>query len=239
MDKQNALDLSLKESNFLKGIALLLLLIHHLFYIQNGQYDDVTIIGYGAVHIFGLFCKVCVAIFVFLSGYACAKTTQIASASDVWNFYKRRLKKLFLNYWFIWLLFVPVGMIVFGRTFTDVYREPRALNFILDFFGLLNITGQYGYNPTWWFYSCILGLYFLFPVLCLIVTRWPRAIFVLLVAGFALSCVPGIRYIPFRYYTFAFIAGMALNIPFINHRLSACYRYMGGVFPLWEQWCCA
>ncbi len=63
------LELNIRESNSLKGIALILLLIHHLFYIQNGKFDDVYIAGHGVVNTLGLLCKVCVAMFVFLSGY--------------------------------------------------------------------------------------------------------------------------------------------------------------------------
>ena len=101
MVSQEQFDLSLKESNALKGVALILLLIHHLFYIQNGLYDDVHLFGtqINFVLIFANVCKVCVAIFVLLSGYACAKTVEIASAKDVGSFYRRRFKKLFVNYW--------------------------------------------------------------------------------------------------------------------------------------------
>ena len=59
--------LELNDSNALKGIALLLLLFHHLFYIQNGKYDDVAlhIGGIELVQYIALACKLCVAIFVF------------------------------------------------------------------------------------------------------------------------------------------------------------------------------
>lgn len=59
-------NLSLSDTNALKGIALILLLCHHLFYIQDGSYNDILVFGkYPLVQEFGLACKVCVAIFVF------------------------------------------------------------------------------------------------------------------------------------------------------------------------------
>lgn len=61
--------LSLKDTNVLKGVALLLLLWHHLFYKENGLYDDLYIAGHGLVNELSIVSKVCVAIFVFLSGY--------------------------------------------------------------------------------------------------------------------------------------------------------------------------
>lgn len=36
---------------------------------------------------------------------------------------------------------------------------------VLEFFGLYNLTGGLGYNPTWWFYSCIIVLYLLYPII--------------------------------------------------------------------------
>lgn len=230
MSTSSRFELSLKESNFLKGIALILLLIHHLFYIQNGQYDDVSIYGINIVYLFSHLCKVCVAIFVFLSGYACAKTTKISTPKELWQFYKRRLKKLFLNYWFIWLIFVPVGIFVFGRSFSDVYDEPKPLYFILDFFGVIRLTGRHGYNPTWWFYSCILLLYFIFPIVNIIVSKWPKMIFVLLVGSLAIRYVPGVWLRPIEPYLLSFLLGMALNTPWLNSRLSAIYKYGGGYF---------
>lgn len=69
-------NLSLSDTNALKGIALILLLCHHLFYIQDGSYNDILVFGkYPLVQEFGLACKVCVAIFVFLSGYGLAPYT--------------------------------------------------------------------------------------------------------------------------------------------------------------------
>ena len=91
--------LTLRDTNIIKGIALILLLIHHLFYIDNGLYDDITIAGRGIVQTIGLWSKICVAIFVFLSGYGL--TVQVEKTCGVENlsqFYWRRFTKLMLNY---------------------------------------------------------------------------------------------------------------------------------------------
>lgn len=232
MVSQEQFDLSLKESNALKGVALILLLIHHLFYIQNGLYDDVHLFGtqINFVLIFANVCKVCVAIFVLLSGYACAKTVEIASAKDVGSFYRRRFKKLFVNYWFIWLLFVPAGVFIFGRTFHDVYAEPVVRNFLLDFFGLINATGQYGYNATWWFYSCIIMLYALFPLIAYVESKRPWSIIVLLPASAVLAFVRCKYLMPISSYLFPFVVGTALGSKCITRRFPVVYKLMGGCF---------
>ena len=112
------LELSLKDTNILKGIALLLLLLHHLFFIQNGLYDDIHLYeNHFLVNELGKFGKLCVAIFVFLSGYGLTIQTNKNHEFELREFYKRRFTKLYLNYWLIWIIFVPIGILFFHRTF--------------------------------------------------------------------------------------------------------------------------
>lgn len=202
------LELSLEESNALKGIALILLLIHHLFYIQNGMFDDVYVDGIGVVNSLGIVCKVCVALFVFLSGYGLGITFRNERKFDIKQFYGRRLTKLFFNYWFIWLIFVPVGILIFDRSFEDVYGNNSLPLAILDFFGLLNLTGKFGYNPTWWFYSCIILLYLVFPLIAITVEKKPRIIWFYLLISILLVKVSLSIVGPIRYYLFPFVVGI-------------------------------
>lgn len=59
------LSLSLSQSLSLKGIALLALLAHHLFY-HSGKYLDIHLSGnIYLVNQIGLICKICVPLFVF------------------------------------------------------------------------------------------------------------------------------------------------------------------------------
>ena len=154
----------------------------------------------------GIFSKLCVAVFVFVSGYGLAVSTP--KEIKLKDFYLHRFKKLYLNYWFIWLLFVPIGVFVFGRTFMDAYGEYAAIKAILDFFGLLNLTGMLGYNPTWWFYSCIFVLYLLFPLLNKQFDKSPYLILVLSIFTVFIGFVPFIA--PYSHYLLPFIAGMLM-----------------------------
>lgn len=151
------------ESEVLKGIALIFLLIHHLFYIQDGKYDDIQIFGHGIVESLAKSAKVCVPLFVFLSGYGLMASAERSGTVCKQDFYKRRFVKLYSNYWLMWFIFVPMGIFVFGITLADVYGNHYLVKFTLEIIGLLNCLGLYGYNPTWWFYSCIILLYLLFP----------------------------------------------------------------------------
>ena len=198
-------NLSLADTNALKGIALLFLLCHHLFYIQDGSYHDILLFGrYPLVQQFGIACKVCVAIFVFLSGYGLA-TKYSRTPLNIRSFYATRFTKLMMGYWFVWLLFVPVGILFFDRTPEAVYHDHIVWRFIVDFFGLAYNFGFYGFNPTWWFMSCILLLYLMFPVLF---KGCRKYWLLLLVASVAITWLPLYVFNPIKYYLFAFLLGI-------------------------------
>lgn len=189
--------------------VFLLMLIHNLFYSESSQplYDDITVHGVGVVNQIGHFCKLCVAVFVFVSGYSLAASTP--PNVKLKDFYWRRLKKTYLNYWYIWLLFVPIAFFVFGRTFTDAYGDNTVIKGVLDFFGLLKMFGVDSYNPTWWFYNFIIILYLLFPLL----NKWLLKSTYMLV-GVAITCgllyfIPGVNVI--SGYLFVFLAGMLMS----------------------------
>lgn len=170
------------------------MLIHHLFYSESSRelYDDIEFSGYGIVNEIGKFCKLCVSIFVFKSGFGLTINWDRNRPNKLKDFYVHRFSKLYLNYWFIWLLFVPVGVFLFDRTFTDVYGDYYVIKFIMDFAGVLNCFGMLGYNPTWWFYSCIILLYALFPLLQKMSSGYS-----LLILTFGLLSSQFLHFIPF------------------------------------------
>lgn len=197
-------DISLNDSFAIKGIALILLLIHHLFYVQKGYYVDFDIAGYGVVQQIGIASKSCVAIFVFLSGYGLAKKYQNIDVS--WrSFYVERLTKLMMNYWLIGILFIPIGILFFGRTPDVVYGNHLLAKGLIDFLGMANSFGFYGYNPTWWFMSCIILLYILFPWLnSLCRKQW----LLVLVGSVAVVFFPLYIFNPLKFYLTTFVVGI-------------------------------
>ena len=159
--------LSLNDTQVLKGVALLLLLCHHCWYTGEG-FDDVFVFGKPVFQQMGVFCKLCVSLFVFLSGYGLTiGAMKNNGVGKIMPFYRKRYFKLMVNYWFIWLLFVPLGVFVFDRTFPAVYGENYVYRALVDFFGFYSIIAGNvnGYNATWWFYSCIILLYFFYPLI--------------------------------------------------------------------------
>lgn len=168
------MNLSLKDTNILKGIALMMLLWHHLFYTRNGMYTEFCVGKYELAEMSARICKICVAIFVMLSGYGLTVQAEKNGGIDsIGGFYKHRFSKLMVNYWFIWLLFVPIGVLLFGRGFEEAYQTNIIAKFVADIFGLAFAFNFYGYNATWWFMSCIIVLYLCYPLLYKAVKIYP------------------------------------------------------------------
>lgn len=199
--------LTVDDTYLLKGCALILLLFHHLFYTGDIPVDEIMIGEAPLVQSIGIWCKVCVAIFILLSGYGLSMSYRPVGGGNLWSFYKKRYVKLMVNYWFIYLLFVPFGVFVMGRTFDEVYHGSWVRP-ILDLLGLYKaFTGDsYGYNPTWWFYSCIIILYAIYPFLAKCLKHTWLMIVVVLVSILFGSHIP--VYNVCSYYLPSFLLGM-------------------------------
>ena len=157
-------NLSKEDTLLVKGVAICLMLWHHLFY-QTLDYGDV-------VYQIALFGKVCVALFLFLSFYGL--TIQYEKIKDkafieTIKFVIKRFVKFYFNYWVIFLIFVPLGVFVFGRELSAAYDGGHPLKMIFTDF--LGINGYFSYNMTWWFNQLIVYLYLLFPLLYFLVKK--------------------------------------------------------------------
>lgn len=137
------------------------MLCHHLFL---GHGDFVPFINQMAV-----VGKVCVALFVFVSGYGMTrqfgKATQNPERNNfsfIVKFILRRFVKFYMNYWFIFIIMVPIGVFFFSRPLSAAYgTESVVSGLALDFFGL---QGFNSYNITWWFNRIIIVLWLMFPL---------------------------------------------------------------------------
>lgn len=202
--------LSLDDTQVLKGMALVLLLCHHCLYKGEG-YDDFFVCGYPVFKYFGMFGNLCVSIFVFLSGYGLTKGAMKNSGiGNPIQFYRRRYVKLMMNYWLIWLLFVPMGVFFFHRSFQDVYGEHYVIRGIVDFLGVYKAVyaTPYGYNATWWFYSCIIVLYLIYPLVWKYRALWFLMIpFSIMIVYF--DDVPFIGSSGALYYLLPFVCGLS------------------------------
>ena len=156
------MELSKTDTAAIKGIAILLMLWHHLF-LNTMDYGIFT-------HSLAVVFKVCVAIFLFVSGYGLTKKySQLKKPyfKNTVKFLLRRYVNFFLPYWFCFVLMVLVGNLA-GFSFHDAY--PASRNTLKCF--LLDIWGQMGYDSflkPWWFNKMIIQLYLVFPIFFFII----------------------------------------------------------------------
>lgn len=125
-------------TNACKGVAVLMLLAHHLWWPPRP--DDCPAMLMSIAYR----CKLCVAIFLLLSGYGLAK-----SGCGWRQTLTKRIPKLFGNYWLVVAVFVPISVFGFGISFASVYPNGTWWHFPLQLLGA-NYPNPYdGFNPTW------------------------------------------------------------------------------------------
>lgn len=161
-------------TNSAKGFALLLLLWHHLFYARS---EFGTLVQNSAI-----LAKVCVAIFIILSGFGFAESVRLKT-QFAGSFIQKRLTSLYLNYWLIALVAVPIGILFFNRTFSNAFEDHGLVKFVIQMSGMHRfLFTEFGYNATWWYMSAIIPLIVLFPILYRSIQYYAPIVFLVLFA---------------------------------------------------------
>ena len=178
IQNKNAIVLNINDTMTLKGIAIIAMLCHHVYICQP---EWVATYPYWLTMLGGL-SKVCVAIFLFCSGYGLATQYEkilnksLDTKTKIYRtiiFIFKRLVKFYSSYWFVFLIFVPITIFFFDRPLSEAYGENVNILKSL-FFDVLGVQGFQSYNITWWFNKLIILLYLLFPFLFIAIkrTRW-------------------------------------------------------------------
>lgn len=202
------MSLTQRDTNILKGIAIIAMLFHHIYACPPEGYGP-----FGPTLTFlGVLGRCCVAIFLFCSGYGLSvkfsKIDKIGFKTSV-NFVTKRLLKFYLNYWFIFLIFVPLGVFAFNIPLTARYGENVNLikRLFLDFLGL---QGFNSYNITWWFNKLIILLYIAFPILYISIKRfnWWVLIASVMISRLSWMFLSPINYYDLLFWQFPFVMGI-------------------------------
>ena len=215
--EENISVLSKQDTNVMKGIAIIAMLCHHVYTCQPEWVDAYPIF----LTTLGILGKVCVAMFLFCSGYGLA--VQYDRSMDVALTFKekicttirfiiKRLIKFYSAYWFVFLIFVPITIFFFDRPLSAAYGEfvNPFYGIILDLFGL---QGFRSYNITWWFNRLIILFYILFPIIYLLIkkTRWIGFIACFVMMRFA-DKLGMLNYYSIMLWQFPFILGIGWAI---------------------------
>ena len=185
----NKLDtfLTKEETKMVKGIAILLMMIHHLWgfpdRIAGGSLNYmITLFQTPLILSMGGFGKICVSFFFFLGGYGVYH-----------SFYKKpfkpisKLKNLYIAYWKVFVIFVPIGY--FFCSNQPAYCEDAIIysrfadfswsNCVANFLGLSS-----SINEEWWFLLSYVIAILTFPIIRSIAERFSFKVnFLLIVAG--------------------------------------------------------
>lgn len=190
---------SREDSNALKGIAILLVLVHH---ILNAKYPFVLkIIPEAIIADIVSLAKVSVYLFFFVSGLGMyrsfaanlqKKTGAFLKESEIqgtnqkvfpfmncltilktsFQFVLSHFLKLYQMYWFIYLLVIPMG-VFFGRAPMEIYSGSLT-NVLFDFFGLSFVFGKKLAVATWWYIGMLFLFYTIMPLVYFLLRKLPR-----------------------------------------------------------------
>lgn len=135
---------SKEDTLMLKGIAICMMLFHHLFGFPEripNEILDISLMGENLSYYLASFFKLCVMIYVFLGGYGNYHTFSYCKSmrQTIWCLIGR-IKKLYINYWKVFLIFIPL-LYIFNYYVVDLGT------FFKGFVGI-----SHTYNSEWWFF---------------------------------------------------------------------------------------
>lgn len=171
----------IRQTNICKGVAVLILVFHHMFRYSPVEFVPlIRFNGLSLVYRIADLGHVCVAIFLILSGYGMFKSYSSFERKNGGKlgvrhdlvFIKNHLLKLMFSFWFIYILFLPIGMLM-GRSFIEIY-QGNPLYMLLDFLGIAYYFKTPMYNQTWWFMAIIILYYILFPSMMRLLKKAPE-----------------------------------------------------------------
>lgn len=152
----------------LYGLAAIAMVYHHLFCIPerlHGYWISIPmLLGINIEITIAWYCKVCVAVFAFLSGYGFVHYTE-----KKWNhainielmksFWYSRVRKFYPKFWFIAAVFLTYGVLS-----NKIVINPSSI--ITTALGLST-----QFNGEWWYIKQYLVLVVLFPALYLLLHK--------------------------------------------------------------------
>lgn len=192
--------LTKKESAFLKGLALWMMIYHHLFINPVVWHLNPDYIGRfnflldeEFTRIVAWFCKIALSLMTFVSGYGICyifkKSKKDNCAYALRDNYKSVIKRLvpfYGHYWYAFLVWTVAD--IFIMKYPLVFPEY-----------LLNATGlSYSLNGSWWYVLQYVEMILLAPLMDIYLTKFSRKADIikwsaLLILGGGLIAIPGGR----------------------------------------------
>ena len=158
-----------EASQALKGIAIVMMLFHHCFQMAS-RYDGWTILfsplREQQVINLAVGCKICVAIFAFISGYGLfLGIKNKRDISTIWCI--KRYIKTMSGYWFLWITAAVITQITDKRMTRSFFYDGPYRGFIyvlLDFFGVKQLFGTPQLLSFSWYMSAAVVFILITPL---------------------------------------------------------------------------
>lgn len=160
---------SKRDSNIIKGFAIFIMMYHHLFRLTSfSEGYSVSFAPFSNTRIAQIckFFKICVPLFVFVSGYGLLKSYKKNKNKD--TFFFQRYFKLMPTFWIVAILYFIYTEIynnLFTRTFFTRKIYSGIINLLLNFFGLSGLFKTMNYSENWWYIGASLAFIFFIPIL--------------------------------------------------------------------------
>ncbi|MDO4362658.1 MAG: acyltransferase [Eubacteriales bacterium] len=159
-----------RDTKFIKGVAICLMLYHHLFAFPERVTEGVFISlwSFNDTNLsvcLGAFGRICVPLFTLMSGYGCYLSS--LRGGDTGALVRRHIWGLYKTFWMVFAVCLPVL----------VYKW-RAMRSLLAYEVIYNFLGlSTSFNDEWWFVLPFAVLLALFPAIKRFVERKNAALY--------------------------------------------------------------
>ena len=157
--------MSLNKSKILYGIAIFMMVYHHMFCIperlQCEYFSMLNNIYTGLEIKIAWFFKICVAIYAFVSGYGIFRSTSLEDVDGTYELLKANYKyiiyhifKFMKKYWIVFIVFVPMRW---------CFENLPNISFSKTIFSILGLSNDY--NSEWWYVRQYLMMLLAYPII--------------------------------------------------------------------------
>ncbi|MEI6529588.1 MAG: acyltransferase [Candidatus Falkowbacteria bacterium] len=159
----------------LKGLAIIMIVLSHVGYFLVSDTRFLWPLS--------IMAGVGVNLFLFLSGFGLT-VSQLQKDLGVWQFYKKRLLKLFIPFWISLFVFLGLDLFVLKLTYSWGYIGKA----VIGIFAHANLYEDI--NSPLWYLTFIIAYYLLFPLVFSKKNPWISAIILYLIAYLVIDLQP-------------------------------------------------
>ncbi len=198
----------------LKGVAIIMMMFHHCFrtesFFENFEVSFFPFSQNLIVDISSVF-KICVSIFVFITGYGLTLSLKKSFKDYEWNnlqlskWITQRLIKMLSGFWFVALLAYIICEILNGKTSRVFFDDGISLGIVkifLNFIGLSEFFGTPNFDSSWWYMSVAILYVVTLPCFLKLFKKYSYVFVLILVVAF--PRIIGWDYVNSSYISFLF-----------------------------------